>query len=196
MKLSKMALSVLLALGVSPLASAADLLDIYHAAQSQDAVFASARASQQAGQEKLTQGRSLLLPSVNLNANSTYNDVNTQYTGAAAAIPISLRSPAFQQPRLRRNSGATAVPRAKLGGLHRIRIAGGANRSAVQTGRTGSDTARGANLFRCADRTGHRATDRGAENRHLRATGTSQTQLRSRHAPPSPTPTKHRPATT
>lgn len=85
MKLSKMALSVMLAVGVSPLASAADLLEFYHAAQSQDAVFASARATRQAGQEKLTQGRSLLMPSVNLNANSTYNDVNTQYTGAAAA---------------------------------------------------------------------------------------------------------------
>jgi len=79
MKLSKMAFSVFLALGVSPLAGAADLLDIYHAAQSQDAVFASARAAQQAGQEKLTQGRSLLLPSVNLNANTTKNDVNTNY---------------------------------------------------------------------------------------------------------------------
>lgn len=79
MKLSKMALSVLLALGASPLAGAADLLDIYHAAQSQDAVFASARAAQQAGQEKLTQGRSLLLPSVNLNANTTNNHVTANY---------------------------------------------------------------------------------------------------------------------
>ena len=80
MKLSKIALSVLLALGVSPLAGATDLLDIYHAAQSQDAVFASARASQQAGQEKLTQGRSLLLPSVNLNANTTNNQVTANYS--------------------------------------------------------------------------------------------------------------------
>jgi outer membrane protein len=80
MKFSKVTISVLLALGVSPLANAADLLDIYHAAQSQDAVFASARASQQAGQEKLTQGRALMLPSVNLNANSTYNDSTTAYT--------------------------------------------------------------------------------------------------------------------
>ena len=81
MKLSKTAISVFLAMGVSPMAGAADLLEIYHAAQGQDAVFASARATRQAGQEKLTQGRSLLLPSVNLNANSTFNDVNTQYTG-------------------------------------------------------------------------------------------------------------------
>jgi outer membrane protein len=78
MKLSKVAMSVMLALATQ--AQAADLLDIYHAAQSQDAVFASARAAQQAGQEKLTQGRSLLLPSVNLSANTTYNDVTSTYT--------------------------------------------------------------------------------------------------------------------
>lgn len=87
MKFSKKMLpSVLLALGVSPLAGAADLLEFYHAAQNQDAVFASARAAHMAGQEKLTQGRSQLLPSVNLNANTTYNDVNTQYSGAGAAL--------------------------------------------------------------------------------------------------------------
>ncbi|MFZ2162254.1 MAG: TolC family protein, partial [Sideroxyarcus sp.] len=79
MKLSRMALSITLALGVSPMAGAADLLDIYHAAQSQDAVFASARAAQQAGQEKLTQGRALMLPSVNLNANTTRNNVDVHY---------------------------------------------------------------------------------------------------------------------
>ena len=86
MKLFKMIPGALLALGVSPLASAADLLEFYHAAQTQDAVFASAGAAHMAGQEKLTQGRSQLLPSVNLNANTTYNDVNTQYSGAGAAL--------------------------------------------------------------------------------------------------------------
>jgi outer membrane protein len=90
MKLSKTALSVLLALGLSPaIANATDLLDIYHAAQSQDAVFAAARAAQQAGEEKLTQGRSLLLPSVNFNANTTKNHVTTTY---ATPIPPLLTS--------------------------------------------------------------------------------------------------------
>jgi len=71
--------SILLALGLQAPANAADLLDIYHAAQSQDAVFGAARAARDAGQEKLTQGRSLLLPSVNFNANTTKNDVTTAY---------------------------------------------------------------------------------------------------------------------
>ena len=80
MKFSKTALGVFLAIGISPLAAtAADLLEIYHAAQSQDAVFGAARAAREAGQEKLTQGRSLLLPSVNLNANTTSNNVTTTY---------------------------------------------------------------------------------------------------------------------
>ncbi|MDD5181422.1 MAG: hypothetical protein PHT15_09220, partial [Gallionellaceae bacterium] len=60
-------LLVMFALAVSStttMAVAADLLETYHAAQSQDAVIAAARAARRAGQEKLAQGRSLLLPSV------------------------------------------------------------------------------------------------------------------------------------
>ena len=53
---------------------ATDLLETYRAAQGQDSVFAAARASQRAGQEKLTQGRATLLPSISLTANSTYNN--------------------------------------------------------------------------------------------------------------------------
>jgi outer membrane protein len=74
-----LALSVLLS--AANWAQAADLLDIFHNAQTNDPVFAAARATQQAGQEKLPQGRALLMPSVNLNANSTYNDQNVQYRG-------------------------------------------------------------------------------------------------------------------
>jgi outer membrane protein len=91
MKLSRMALGVCMALGISPFAQAADLLDIYHAAQSQDAVFAAARAAHDAGQEKLTQGRALMLPSVNLNANTTHNDITTNYPPSAFSnlIPVN-----------------------------------------------------------------------------------------------------------
>ncbi|MBI4807513.1 MAG: TolC family protein, partial [Nitrosomonadales bacterium] len=77
MNLSKTTLGVILALGISPQAQAADLLELYRAAQSQDATFGAARAARDAGQEKLTQGRALMLPSVNLSANTTQNDVHT-----------------------------------------------------------------------------------------------------------------------
>ncbi|MDP2761717.1 MAG: TolC family outer membrane protein [Sideroxyarcus sp.] len=70
---------ILLASSLAAAAQAADLIDIYRAAQTQDAVFASARAANLAGQEKLTQGRALLMPSVNLSANTTYNDINAPY---------------------------------------------------------------------------------------------------------------------
>ena len=63
-------------------AQAADLLETYHAAQANDPVIASAFAAQQAGEEKSTQGRALLLPSMNLSANTTYNDTNIQYRPA------------------------------------------------------------------------------------------------------------------
>ncbi|MEW6562459.1 MAG: TolC family outer membrane protein [Pseudomonadota bacterium] len=72
-------LTLLLAALASAPALSADLLDAYHAAQGQDPTFAAARATHQAGQEKLAQGRSLLLPSVNLSANTTYNDNLVHY---------------------------------------------------------------------------------------------------------------------
>lgn len=94
------ALVPLLAAVLSCNAPAADLLDIYRAAQTQDAVFAAARAAQQAGQEKLTQGRALLLPSVNLNANTTYNDVNAPYGASkynSHGYGISVVQPLFRE---------------------------------------------------------------------------------------------------
>jgi len=77
LKLKLIFLATLLA--ASGTVRAADLLETFRAAQANDPVFAAARAAQQAGQEKLVQGRSLLMPSVNLNANTTFNDVTTQF---------------------------------------------------------------------------------------------------------------------
>ena len=68
-------------LAASGWAQAVDLLETFHAAQANDPVFAAARASQQATQEKLPQGRSLLMPTVNFNANTAYNNQNAQYSG-------------------------------------------------------------------------------------------------------------------
>lgn len=103
MKLTRSALLVLAALSSTPV-FATDLLDAYRSALSQDAAFAAARASQQAGQEKKSQGLSLLMPNVNLTANSTYNDIDTQYTGGARALQynnsgygVSLVQPLFRQ---------------------------------------------------------------------------------------------------
>jgi outer membrane protein len=80
MKLKPYILAVML--GTGGFAQAADLLETFRAAQANDPVFAAARATLQAGQEKLPQGRSQLLPSISLSANSTFNDQTIQYLGA------------------------------------------------------------------------------------------------------------------
>ena len=105
MKLSKLTIFVLAALAASPVC-AADLLETYHTALSQDAVIASARAAQQAGKEKLTQGRSGLLPNINLSANMMQNQMEYQVAGFPS-IPnanynssggtLSLVQPLFRQ---------------------------------------------------------------------------------------------------
>ncbi|MDZ4202925.1 MAG: TolC family outer membrane protein [Gallionella sp.] len=81
MKLKPCLLAVLLVTAVP--AQAADLLETFRAAQANDPVFAAARAAQLAGQEKLPQGRAPLMPSLNLSANSTFNDQTVSYRGAA-----------------------------------------------------------------------------------------------------------------
>ena len=55
-------------------ATAEDFLATYRLAKQNDALFASARASLEAGLEKLPQGRALLLPVINASGNTTWND--------------------------------------------------------------------------------------------------------------------------
>ena len=55
-------------------AGAADLIQVYQQALANDATFASARASAAAGRERITQGRSGLLPQVGLTGSSVKND--------------------------------------------------------------------------------------------------------------------------
>jgi len=57
-------------------AFAADLLQVYRDALDFDAQYASARASRDAGQEKLPQGRAGLLPVIAASASTTWNDVD------------------------------------------------------------------------------------------------------------------------
>ena len=84
MKLKPILWAILLA--ASNWVQAADLLETFHAAQANDPVFAAARATQQAGLEKLPQGFSQLMPSINLTANQTFNDQTTVYPGGPLAI--------------------------------------------------------------------------------------------------------------
>ena len=74
-------------------ALAADLVQIYRLAQSSDAVYAAARATWTAAQEKLPQGRAGLLPSVTFSASTQKNDRETEFRNPG---PFTQRSVAEQ----------------------------------------------------------------------------------------------------
>ena len=67
------------AIAAAPAAHSADLLGVYREAQLQDAVYAGAKASYIAAQERLPQARALLLPNLNFGAGTNYNDINADY---------------------------------------------------------------------------------------------------------------------
>ncbi len=96
---------MLAGLAVAGPAGAADLLSVYREAVGYDAQFASARAALDAGREKLPQGRSGLLPTIGLGANSTWNDtdttrrstgVNTDTNFNSNGWTVSLTQPLFR----------------------------------------------------------------------------------------------------
>lgn len=65
---------LLAALLVSAPVMAADLMQVYRDALANDAQYAAARATAEAGREKLPQGRAGLLPVIGATANTTWND--------------------------------------------------------------------------------------------------------------------------
>src|SRR2546429_4028142 len=75
-------LSLAVALSSVP-ARAADLLQIYRDALANDATYASARATRDAGLESLPQGLAQILPTVNATAFTQYNNIDISFRGAA-----------------------------------------------------------------------------------------------------------------
>lgn len=76
----------------APTVWAEDLLQIYQAAVQQDPVYAAATAAHRATQEKVPEGRAALLPNVNLSANTTWNEIDTQYRGSTSLpFPAGMR---------------------------------------------------------------------------------------------------------
>ncbi len=71
-------------MGMSSSSQAADLLEVYRDARLHDAAYAAARASRDAGQERVVQGRAGLLPVIGLSANTTRNQVES--TPRAAGV--------------------------------------------------------------------------------------------------------------
>lgn len=65
--------------------AAADLLSIYRLARDSDPVYAAARSSWTAAQEKLPQGRAGLLPQADLSASTQHNDRDLRFRNPALA---------------------------------------------------------------------------------------------------------------
>ena len=76
-------LTLVLVVAADQSAFAADLIAVYREATLQDAAYASAKAQYIAAQERLPQGRALLLPNVNFGAGTNYNDVDTAFENSA-----------------------------------------------------------------------------------------------------------------
>lgn len=85
-------------------AQAADLVQVYKQALANDATYASARAALSAGQERTTQGRALLLPTIAASGNNMKNDgeVSKNKLGFADAenysglMQVQLTQPLFR----------------------------------------------------------------------------------------------------
>lgn len=79
---------------------AANLMDIYREALEQDAKYRSARAAYRAGQERLPQGRALLLPNVTLTGRTESQRVDTNFT-PSRTIPTRGETITATQPLIR-----------------------------------------------------------------------------------------------
>ena len=105
--MQKPLIAVLLASAFSLNAQAADLIQVYQQALANDASYASARASAAAGRERITQGRSGLLPTVGVNGDITKNNSNTTPWNTPSTgtnlrtneIQVTLQQPLFHWDR-------------------------------------------------------------------------------------------------
>lgn len=99
MRLLRLMMALLCA-GTAGIAQAADLLQIYREALVQDSEYSAARATWQANQEVVVQGRSLLLPNVSGTGSYTFNNrdfrnvPNQQFD--ATFLGVNLSQPLFR----------------------------------------------------------------------------------------------------
>jgi outer membrane protein len=85
---------------VSPLLAgplqAADLMQVYRQAQDNDPTFAAARATLDAGREKLPQARAGLLPSLTLSGNTIWNENEIAFHGGSTIAKPNYNSNTYQ----------------------------------------------------------------------------------------------------
>ena len=71
---------------------AADLMQIYRVAQANDATYAAARSTLEAGRERMPQARAGLLPTLSLTANSFWNQNELYLRGSGTTTPANFNS--------------------------------------------------------------------------------------------------------
>ncbi|HTE14383.1 MAG TPA: TolC family outer membrane protein, partial [Burkholderiales bacterium] len=118
------ALALVVLLCASAAARSADLLDVFKQAQNADVVYAAARASWAAAQEKLPQARSGLLPQVSLTGSTQFNDREINFRDATPttssrfnsnALTLSLTQPLYRRQNLiAYEQGKTQVDQAEF----------------------------------------------------------------------------------
>ncbi len=91
----KLPLSLAIACAFALPAWGSDLLQVYRDAQGFDAQYAAARASRDAGLEKLPQGRAGLLPTLGLSANRIRNDLDSTARATGAKTDVDYNSNAW-----------------------------------------------------------------------------------------------------
>lgn len=104
--MKRLALALLITASFTPGVEAANLMDLYRDALANDAALASARAAYQAGQEKLPQGRALLLPTLDLGASTIWNKeeiqarasgITTDYNYNSNGAKLTLMQPIYRR---------------------------------------------------------------------------------------------------
>ena len=73
----------------------ADLMQVYREAQSNDQLYAAARATAEAGREKVPQGLSGLLPTIGASANAMHNDNTYDATNQSAAVNRNFKTDGY-----------------------------------------------------------------------------------------------------
>ncbi len=98
------ALSLVSTFALPALAASSNLSSVFQVARDNDATFAAARESYKAGQERIPQGRAGLLPTVNLSANTRYNESRTNITPSndynSNGVSMTLTQPLFRKQNL------------------------------------------------------------------------------------------------
>ncbi len=183
---------------VAGIAHAADLLSVYRDAVTYDAQIGAARASLDAGREKLPQGRAGLLPNVGLGASTIWNELETnlRVNGRCSSAgqynsngwTVSLTQPVF------RWQNWVAYTQSELAVVK--------SEAQFRRRQQGTDRTYGAGLLRCSGSARRPGDDTDAEGFDRRTTRIGQAQFRGRYRddhrqPRSPVALRphHRPGT-